>query len=149
MSSRVQLKVWPSEDRSAPRAELSPLQRTALGHLRVAGLACRTRGRSELFRACALLQVEGTRHTAAFADALVCGLPEALGKRPVFFAPGEDEVWFDEAWLLRAIDAHTTGDTDSLAFLIPSRVQPGVRRQIGFLITGLADACRADPSPDI
>lgn len=124
----------------AHTAPVAPASAPALSHLRVAGLACRTAARSELFKACALLQIERTRHADAFAAALVRGLPEALGQRPVFLAPGEAEVSFDEAWLLRSISAHRSGDCASFDFLIRSRIAPAARRQIGFLIAGLADA---------
>lgn len=124
----------------AHAAPLAPVSAPALSHLRLAGLACRTAVRSELFKACALLQIERARHADAFAAALVRGLPEALGHRPVFLAPGEAETSFDEAWLLRAMSAHRTGDCASFDFLIRSRIGPIARRQIGFLIAGLADA---------
>lgn len=126
----------------APTDDTAPLDaalRPVLSHLRIAGLACRTDARSELFQACALLQLERTRQAAAFAAALVRGLPEALGQRPVFLAPGETEMSFDEAWLLRAIEAHWSGDRASFDFLIRSRVSPIARRHVGFLIAGLAD----------
>lgn len=132
-----------------PRAHptpVAPAAAPALSHLRVAGLACRTAARSELFKACALLQIERTRHAGAFAAALVRGLPEAMGKRPVFLAPGEAEVSFDEAWLLRSIAAQRTGDHASFDFLIRSRVAPAARRQIGFLIAGLSDATTDRPN---
>ena len=123
----------------ADPAPVAPASAPALSHLRVAGLACRTAVRSELFKACALLQIERTRHADAFAAALVRGLPEALGQRPVFLAPGEAEISFDEAWLLRAMAAHRSRDRASFDFLIRSRIVPAARRQIGFLIAGLAD----------
>ncbi|MEL7105188.1 MAG: hypothetical protein AAGM21_04660 [Pseudomonadota bacterium] len=119
---------------------VAPVCAPALSHLRVAGLACRAAPRRELFTACALLQVERTRHAGAYATALVQGLPEALGTRPVFLAPGEAKRSFDEAWLLRAMAAHRAGDRASFDFLIRSRITVHAHRSIGYLIAGLADA---------
>ena len=113
--------------------------RGVLNALRVTALNCRVAARDDLTRACALLSQSREQSRGAYASALVRCLTEALGKAPVFFRPGEAELSFDEAWLTRLLMATASGDQDSLAFLIRSRV-PGIyQRNVAFLIKGTAE----------
>lgn len=115
--------------------------RGTLNALRVVALSCRVAARTDVFRACALLSYRRSVATQAFAAALIGCLPEATGSRPVLLRPGENEVSFDEAWLIRAVMAAYQRDSDSFAFLIRSRVPRMYQRQIGFLIEGLSKEC--------
>jgi hypothetical protein len=71
---------------------------------------------------------------AVHAEMLVRTLPQALGRMPRFHRPGVEEISFDEAWLLRAFEAIDAGDTDTLDFLLRSRVAAPARRNLFFLI---------------
>lgn len=51
---------------------------------------------------------------------------------------GAEEVSFDEKWLLAALDAASVHDTDSLTFLLNSRLKAPARRQVGALIMALS-----------
>jgi hypothetical protein len=115
--------------------------RRALNGLRITALECRVAARTELFIACALLAAEKDAARDAHARALLRCLRQAIRTNPVFFRPGSAEMSFDEAWLMRALMASKAGDSDSLAFLIRSRVAPQYQRQVVFLIKGIA--CRA------
>lgn len=66
-------------------------------------------------------------------------LPEALGKAPVLYRPGEAELSFDEAWLMRLSEATARGDDDSAAFLLGSRVQRQDRRNLSYLIHSVSE----------
>jgi len=69
---------------------------------------------------------------------LIRGMGQALDARPVFRRPGEEELSFDEAWLMATISARVNGDTDSFAFLVGRRVAPSKRRTFAMLVSGLA-----------
>lgn len=112
--------------------------RPFLESLRGAAALARVKSHRDLFEACAVLSANKTAAKNAFADALLRCLPEATGRRPVFYAPGSAEVSFDEAWLLRLKAALSEGDTDSAEFLLRSRVQPFARQSCLFLIRGLS-----------
>lgn len=109
-----------------------------LNALRVVALQCRVAARTDLFEACALISNKQNTARDAFAQALFRCLREAIDHKPVFFQPGTDEMSFDEAWLLRAVMAAHAGDTDSLSFLIRSRVAKIHQRNISFLINGIS-----------
>lgn len=53
--------------------------------------------------------------------------------------PGEEEVSFDEAWILRLARSIRRGETDNCEFLLRARVAPWARRNIGFLVKPLSD----------
>ncbi|MEO1640230.1 MAG: hypothetical protein AAFU41_13405 [Pseudomonadota bacterium] len=129
----------PIEIYQAPAPALTEDWRGALNALRVTALNCRVAARDDLTRACALLAQSKQQAQGAYAGALVRCLTEALGKAPVFFRPGEAELSFDEAWLTRLLMATASGDQDSLAFLIRSRVPRIYQRNIAFLIKGTAE----------
>lgn len=108
--------------------------RAVLNELRQSALRCRSSARSDLFEACAVLLVARRQNRNAAIDTLMRCLAQALGRAPVLFRPGEQEMSFDEAWLLRAISAAGRGEEDNLRFLIHSRISPTYRRNTGFLI---------------
>ncbi len=105
-----------------------------LAHLRLMALRCRASARADLGEACARLHAANETVATAHAEMLVRTLPQALGRVPRFHRPGVEEISFDEAWLLRAFEAVVAGDTDSLDFLLRSRVAPAARRDLFFLI---------------
>ena len=113
--------------------------RGALNRLRLIALRCRAARRIDLFSACALLSLDRGEAAHAHAMALLRALPQALEKAPVFHVPGAQEISFDEAWILRLLQAIRERRGDSIAFLIASRIRPPHRRQIAFLAKGLAE----------
>lgn len=124
-------------DRCA-RRPVPPEATAFLNHLRLTFMACRTKPRADLFEACALLHVNRCRSLDAHAEALMRCLGAALGQAPRLHSPGSAELTFDEAWLVELAQASARADTDSLTFLLRSRVMPEHRRLIGFLIANTA-----------
>jgi hypothetical protein len=111
----------------------------SLDGLRRLALESRLERRVEPDRACALLRTEPEAAAAAYARALLRILPAATGRRIIFHRPGVESLTFDEAWLLRLIEAIRGRDGDSLRFAICSRVARGMRGPVRFLAEGLAD----------
>lgn len=111
--------------------------RSRLNTLRMIALGCRVAPRDDLFRACALLATERSVAQDAYARALFRCLQQAIGKQPVFYRPGENELSFDEAWLMQLLIAMADGEGDSVAFLIRSRVPQPHQRQVAFLAKGI------------
>ncbi len=105
-----------------------------LNHLRFTALQCRTKPQTELFQACALLQVTRSANQAAHSEALVRCLSQALGQPAKLLAPGTGELTFDEKWLVQLGQACAAGDDASRAFLLRSRVGRENRRLVGFLM---------------
>lgn len=131
-----------------PAAEIAPERtdagfdgefRGALNRLRLLALRCRAARRIDLFSACALLSLDRGEAAQAHAVALLRALPQALDKAPVFHVPGAREISFDEAWILRLLQAIRQRRGDSIAFLIASRIRAPHRRQVAFLAKGLAE----------
>ena len=71
---------------------------------------------------------------SAYVETLVRGLPAALQRVVKFHNPGNDDLSFDEAWLVRTIQCHMLNDGNSLAFLLNSRVRYEVRPHLMYLI---------------
>ncbi len=109
-----------------------------LNHVRFVALGCRAKGRTDIFKACALLSMDKSQSIRAHAEALVQCLNEALAKRPVLFRPGTEELSFDEAWLVQLAAALRRDDEDSVRFLLQSRVVPEHHRHIRFLLTRIS-----------
>ncbi|MEM1346200.1 MAG: hypothetical protein AAGI34_16680 [Pseudomonadota bacterium] len=117
-----------------------------LEHLRRCAQRCRLCPRQSCDALClALRQTAAEADGDAFACALLRVLPEALGKRLVLHRPGSAELSFDEAWLLRLIDAAEREDADTLSFALTSRVHPALRRSVRFLVGGLVAPVDAPP----
>ena len=121
-----------------PRRAFPPDALAALTTLRMTALRCRASARLDLFRACALLSMEREGNPEVFADALIRTLGQGLGRSPRFLRPGCAERTFDEEWLLALFLAIRDGDDASATFLLDSRIAPGARRSMGFLIGRLA-----------
>lgn len=109
-----------------------------LNNVRMMALGCRAAAYTDLFKACALLSTKQNTARDAHAQALLRCLRQAVGRSSVFYRPGSVTLSFDEAWLMRAIMAAHSGDSDSFAFLIRSRVLAHHQRSTAFLITGMA-----------
>lgn len=127
------------EIRSKKSGQFDASLLSGLNRLRLLSLRCRAARRIDVFSACALLSLDRSEVAHAFADAFLRALPQAIGKYPVFHVPGAVEMSFDEAWILRLLQAISAGQGDSIAFLIASRVRPAYRRQIGYLAKGLSE----------
>jgi hypothetical protein len=130
------------EDYTTPAREPATIPnewRGCLNTLRILALECRSAARTDLFHACALLSNKQNTARDAHARALMKCLDQAVAKQPIFYQPGVTELSFDEAWLMRAIIAARDVDSDSLTFLIRSRVPHLHQRQIAFLVTGISE----------
>ncbi|MBT0956502.1 hypothetical protein IV417_03820 [Alphaproteobacteria bacterium KMM 3653] len=110
-----------------------------LNHLRFMAMKCRAKPQTELFQACALLQVSRTENQVAHSEALVRCLSQALGKPFKFLAPGANEMTFDEQWVVQLGIACATGDGPSRDFLLRSRVALENQRLVAFLVGRIAD----------
>ena len=84
--------------------------------LRVTYQLCRIKPKIDFIRACDVLKTREEAALSAYVETLVRGLPTAMQRGITFRAPGCDELSFDEAWLLRAIQSQITQDENSLAF---------------------------------
>jgi len=102
--------------------------------LRVTYQLCRAKPKIDFIRACDVLKAREEAALSAYVETLVRGLPTALQRGITFRAPGCDELSFDEAWLLRAIQSQISQDENSLAFLLKSRVKPAACPHLMFLI---------------
>ncbi|MEL6922332.1 MAG: hypothetical protein AAFO77_15190 [Pseudomonadota bacterium] len=118
---------------------LSAADEAFLNHLRFVAMSCRVKPRTDLFQACALLQVQRIASCEAHADALMRCLQEALGQPARLHAPGLDELTFDEMWLLELGRATTRGDEDSIVFLLGRRVATEHRRLVRFLVARISE----------
>ena len=109
-----------------------------LNHLRFLALECRAKASIDLFETCAELTVERTSSRTTYAEALVRGLDQALGKRALLFRPGTTQRSFDESWLLQTARALACGDGQSATFLMRSRVRAEHRRSMCQLLSSAA-----------
>ena len=123
---------------SPPAIDIPNDARPFLNHLRFVAMGCRSMRRTDLFEACALLHVTKTATLQAHAEALMRCLHEALGKRPQLFAPGVVQTSFDEKWLVELGLACDRQDTNSVRFLLKSRVAPEHQRLVSFLMHRIA-----------
>lgn len=117
-----------------PGAAVRPDAMGVLNHLRFIAMTCRAKPRADLFEACALLHVDRSASLQSHSEALMRCLGEALGKPARLLAPGEDELTFDEHWLVHLCLATTRGDAASIDFLLKSRVGVEHRRLVRFLV---------------
>lgn len=132
----LKLDVQPQTDRT-PTTD--PKSTAFLNHLRFVSMGCRSKPRTDLFKACALLHTDPDSTRSAHAEALMRCLNEALGKPARLHAPGVDEISFDEAWLVQLHAACCRQDNASLTFLLTSRVAQKHRRMVSFLIRQISE----------
>jgi hypothetical protein len=111
-----------------------------LNHLRMISLRCRAAAQTDLYEACRVLSTCPDVARNAHAETLMKCLAQALGKLPVLFRPGVEQVSFDESWLLGTTAAVARKDWDSFQFLLASRVPLNVRRNLGSLIIGVSES---------
>lgn len=78
-------------------------------------------------RLLAIDAIPADRDPAPF-ETLVRALPPLIGRRPVFHLPGSAVRSFDEAWLMRCLDARAVCDRDSLAMLTGRLIADDRRR---------------------
>jgi hypothetical protein len=121
-------------------ARIDPL----LDHLRSVARDARCKAHTDLFRACATLSRDRAEAFWAASEVLVRCLSQALGRRPVLLRPGEAEMSFDEAWLVRLARALEQGDAGSATFLLHSRVPAHARRNLVFLLRRVAERFHED-----
>lgn len=127
------------EARASQAGQLSMADAAYLNKLRFVAMACRSKPRTELFEACALLQVTREASQDAFAEALMRCLGQALGRPARLHAPGTAELTFDEHWLLALGQAAGRGDESSLTFLMGRRLAREDRRLVRFLVTRISE----------
>lgn len=138
MSLKLNVEMLPQP--SAPPQEVfSPEAFAFLNHLRFVAMNCRVKPRTDLFEACALLKVERSDSRDAHAEALMRCLTEAFGHPARLYAPGTQELTFDEQWLMRLGLSYAAHDRDSQSFLLGSRVSAENRRLVGFLVSRIAE----------
>jgi hypothetical protein len=113
-----------------------------LERLRHVMRGARAQRRLDLFTACTLLSSNRSVAFEAYAQALLRTLGREVGQPLVLFRPGAVERSFDETWILRCLERIRAGDGASVMFLISRRVPKFSRRQVMFLLSGLAE--RAD-----
>ena len=126
-------------EQEAPRGRMFKASHlVALDNIRATYLDCRVKSRSDLFKSCEMLSFDKDAAHAAYTEALVRHLPQILGKKPVFYRPGETRISFDEAWILSLLCAYGNNDDPTIAFLISSRVAHHYRLKMSFLCSNLA-----------
>lgn len=137
------LRICPESETSRSNAvyrnDLSANSRELLNHLRMIALSCRASARADLFEACAVLSSSKTVAKNAYAETLMKCLGQSLKQSPMLYRPGVEEVSFDEAWLIRAVEAAGREDWNSFEFLIRSRVPFAARRNLGSLIVSISE----------
>lgn len=124
---------------AAPQRKPEPEAMGFLNYLRFVAMNCRAKPHTDLFEACALLHREQDKTQQAHAEALMRCLNEALGKPARLYAPGVEEMTFDESWLLQLCLASARQDNASVDFLVQSRIARENRRLITFLIGSITD----------
>ncbi|NRB03364.1 MAG: hypothetical protein HRU30_08875 [Rhodobacteraceae bacterium] len=129
-------ETWPE---ARPEAEIAPEAMAFVNHLRFVAMACRVKPRQDLFHACALLQTTRSASQEAHAEALMRCLDQALGKKALLYAPGVTTLTFDEQWLMQLGLASARQDSDSVSFLLASRVNPEHRRLVRFLAARISE----------
>lgn len=122
-----------------PDQELSDEAFGYLNHLRFTAMGCRSKRRTALFEACALLQVDRSACRDAHAEALMRCLNEALNKHALLYAPGTTEITFDERWLVELGRAIGREDDPSIQFLLKSRVPNEHRRLVRYLVGQISE----------
>lgn len=115
-------------------------RKSLLNQLRHVARANRCKSYIDLFGACAALSGNRGVGMQAASEVLVRCLSQALGRRPVFYRVGEAETSFDENWLIALARSLKNGDEASAAFLLQSRVPKHARRNLVFLLRGVADS---------
>ena len=131
-------QINPSDVVAQTQPVPAPTWQGLLNHLRIIALDCRAAAHADLFEACAMLSEKTAVTQDAHARALCKCLRQAVARPVTFYRPGCPEVSFDEAWLMQALTAKRSGDLDSFAFLIRSRVAHPHQRQIAFLLAGIS-----------
>lgn len=129
----------PARKTQTTLAEFDTGAAALLDVLRQIALTCRSAARTDLFEACAVLSNTPNVANTAYAETLMKSLAQALGTSPVLLRPGVPEVSFDEAWLLRAVEAARRDDQSSFLFLLRSRVPHAARRNLGYLILSVSE----------
>lgn len=127
---------------NATVCDVSPEYFDTLNHLRLAAMECRAAARTDLFKACALLCLEGEDAKRTFVATFVKCLSAAVQAPVKWFQPGTRELSFDEAWMLRCLTSIDNDDTASLRFLLASRIGISDRRYIGFLLGRISEQFR-------
>lgn len=136
MKPQTIARAWPAVAAAPPVPSASAL--AFLNHLRFVAMECRSKARTNLFEACALLHATRTASRDAHAEALMRCLGEALGRPARLHTPGTSETTFDERWLIQLETACRHNDRDSFRFLVGSRVAPQNRRLVAFLVGRIA-----------
>jgi hypothetical protein len=124
-----------------------PEARALLNRIRFTAASCRASSRLDLFEARTVLDAHGKQDDEAHVAALIRVLGEALGARPVFRRTGEEDLSFDEAWLVAAVSARAKGDDASFLFLVTRRVLASKRRSFAMLVTRLTQRLATAASP--
>ncbi|ABD56194.1 hypothetical protein [Jannaschia sp. CCS1] len=125
--------------RPDPAPPPPPVDIDTLAFLRMHWARSRCLARSDLFTCSTQALCTLACPVEARAIALLRALASADGLGGLhLYQLGTAELSFDERWLLAALTAGASGDTDSLTFLLNSRLKAPARRQVGALIMALS-----------
>ena len=133
------IQLAPVEHYAPPPVRFSDRATRIINHLRVVSRRSRSAARVDLDQACGLLLSDPGDAEMRHAEILMRGFRQMVTNRPTFFRPGTEEFSFDEAWLGRLFEAIETGDNDSFAFLIKSRVPRWTQRNLAYLLRSISE----------
>ena len=120
-----------------PSLDWAPQDLMVLAQMRVMALSCRCDPRQNTPKACALLSLSKSVSQEAYARTLIRAFQSRGARSFTFLKPGTTVQSFDETWLLRALAAARSGDSDSFTFLLMSRFSKVDVRSFSSLIRGL------------
>ena len=108
---------------------LSRDQKLLLKKIRKCALDVRACPRLTVFRACQLISLGFHESNSNVLELLIRSMPDTFGRNLKFFNKGENEISWDERWLVTLIDCVSRADFDSVHFLINSVVQKEYRAE--------------------
>ncbi|MEM8554150.1 MAG: hypothetical protein AAGF71_04910 [Pseudomonadota bacterium] len=124
-------------------SDLTAEQQTWLKNIRRLAGRARVEPQLDMHRACLQIGAKPCDTDGVCVQSLLRTLSQAIGRRAIFHATDAQQISFDEAWLLRLWERMAADDTDSVGFLLSSRVALPYRRPLIFLLKGTAAAALA------
>ena len=122
-----------------PRHTIPDSMRGVLNRVRFHASTCRASAYLDLYKACSVIDPTAPDAEDGQIRILLRVMGQALDKQPTFLRPGEQNLSFDESWLIALLQARLDQDDDSFAFLMLRRVALPKRRVFGLLLSGLAE----------
>ena len=84
----------------------------------------RSMPKSDVFKACELVQLDIELLTPELLSIFVRSLPQAFGRSAEFLKAGSEELSWDEKWVISLVSAISRADYDSVNFLIKTCIKP-------------------------